>query len=227
MKFKSALVTQASGSAGGATFAHNSGGLYMRARSIPTNPSTAFQTAVRNILSGLSQAWSATLTTAQRTAWDTYATNVPLIGPLGDSRKVGGLAMYIRCNTPRVQAGLSSIAAAPTIFTLGTFTNPTLTITASTGLISVAFTNTDLWASATTGALLVYSSRPQSVGINFFKGPYRLAGKIVGATVPPTSPVSVTSPFTLTAGQKVFVQIQATLPDGRLSAAFRAGGTVV
>lgn len=227
MKLKSALLTQASGSVGGATFAHNQGGMYIRARSIPTNPSSAYQTAVRNILSGLSQAWSQTLTGAQRTAWATYAANVPLISTLGDSRPVSGLSMYNRCNVPRIQAGLARVDTAPTTYTLGTFTNVTITATGSTGLLSVAFTNTDSWDSATTGALLVYSSRPQSVGINFFKGPYRYAGKIPGAGTPPTSPQTVTSPFALTAGQKVFTQVQATLTDGRLTAAFRGSSTVV
>lgn len=226
MKFKSALVTQASGSAGGATFAHNQGGLYMRARSIPTNPSSAFQTAVRNNLSALSQAWSATLTAAQRTAWDTYATNVPLIGPLGDSRKIGGNAMYNRCNTPRLQASLTRVDDAPTTFTLGTFTNVTVTASHTSPQFSIAFTNTDAWAIAAGGALLFYSSRPQSVGINFFKGPYRYAGKISGAATAPTSPATIVSPFTLTAGQKVFWQAVASLPDGRLTAAFRGVATV-
>ena len=40
MLFKSAAFTQASGSVGGLTFAHNRGGMYTRARSIPVNPKT-------------------------------------------------------------------------------------------------------------------------------------------------------------------------------------------
>ncbi|KKM06452.1 hypothetical protein LCGC14_1743870, partial [marine sediment metagenome] len=48
MLFKSGLITQGSGSIGGLTASHNRGGMYFRARTIPTNPATSFQTVVRN-----------------------------------------------------------------------------------------------------------------------------------------------------------------------------------
>lgn len=221
MKFKSALVTQSSGSVGGATFAHNQGGLYVRARSIPTNPSSAFQVAVRNNMATLSNAWSNILTAAQRAAWAVYASNVSLVNALGDAIHVSGIAMYNRTNTPRLQAGVSRIDAAPTTFNLGSFTNPTITCVASSSNLSVAFTNTDSWAIAVGGYMLVYASRPQSPGINFFNGPYRFAGKISGAVVPPTSPVTIAVPFPVVAGQKVFYDVRVSQVDGRLSADFR------
>jgi hypothetical protein len=226
VKFKSNIITQASGSVGGSTFAHNQGGLYIRARSIPTNPSTAQQQAVRNALTALTGSWTSALTQAQRDAWTTYATNVPIIGTLGDSRKISGLSMYVRCNVPRLQAGVSRIDTAPTTFTLGTLTNPTVTASATSPQLSIAFTNTDAWATAAGGYMLVYASRGQSAGINFFKGPYQYAGKITGASTPPTTPKTIVTPFALTAGQKVFIQAVATLADGRLTAPFRAGVTV-
>lgn len=221
MKFKSALVTQASGSVGGATFAHNQGGLYVRARSIPTNPSSAFQVAVRANLAALSNAWSATLTAAQRAAWGVYAANVPLVNSLGDSINVSGIAMYNRSNAPRLQAGVSTLAAAPTNFNLGAFTIPTITCVAASSNLSVAFTNTDSWATAVGGYMFVYASRPQSPGINFFNGPYRFAGKISGAVVPPTSPVTIAVPFAAAAGNKIFYSVRVSQVDGRLSADFR------
>lgn len=223
MKFKSALVTQASGSTGGATFAHNQGGLYMRARSVPVNPSTAQQIVIRNAMATITNRWSSTLTATQRAGWDTYSTNVPIVGPLGDARKVGGLAMYVRSNNSRIQAGLTIVDAPPTTFTLGTFTLPTVSASAATQLLSVTFTNTDDWANAVGGAMLVYVSRPQSAGINFFKGPYRYAGKISGAVSPPTSPQTFAVPFPVAAGQKLFVQVTVSRADGRLAAPFRAG----
>lgn len=221
MKFKSQVYTQVSGSVGGLTYAHNKGGMYTRGRSIPTNPKTLQQQAVRNGLQLTSNAWSATLTSAQRDAWNTYAFNVPMVDSLGESRKVSGNAMYNRSNVIRIQAGLTSVAAGPTTFTLATLTNPTVSGVASTGVLTVGFTNTDTWATAVGGALLVYVSRPQSVGVTFFKGPYRYAGRVNGAVVPPTSPsTAITSPFALAAGQRVFVRILATNADGRLSAAW-------
>lgn len=226
MKFKSALVTQTSGSVGGATFAHNQGGLYVRARSIPVNPATPQQTVVRNAVATLTNRWSATLTATQRTGWNTYSTNVPIVGSLGDARKVGALAMYVRSNVSRIQTSLAIVDAPPTTFTLGTFTLPTVSASAATQLVTITFTNTDDWATASGGAMLIYVSRPQSAGVTFFKGPYQYAGKIAGSGTPPTSPATFAVPFPVAAGQKLFVQVTVSRADGRLAAPFRANLTV-
>ena len=69
MKFKSALVTQASGSVGGMTFSRNRYGMYTRAKGLPVNPNSEFQQAVRQIFSGLSSAWNGVLTSGQRSGW--------------------------------------------------------------------------------------------------------------------------------------------------------------
>jgi len=221
VKFKSALITQASGSVGGATFARNQGGLYIRARSVPVNPATPQQVAVRNFLATLTNRWTATLTVPQRSAWAVYAANVPLTGPLGDTRPVSALSMFIRTNVPRLQAGASVVDAGPTVYTLGTLTAPTLSASAATQLVSVAFTNTDLWAATAAGRLLIYVSKPQSVGVNFFKGPYRFTGAVSGNATPPTSPVTMAAPFAFVAGQRLFYYATAALGDGRLTAQVR------
>lgn len=220
MKFKSPVYSQTSGSIAGITYSRNKGGMYTRARAVPTNPKTAAQQAVRNGLQLTSSQWSNVLTSAQRSAWAVYAANVPLVDSLGESRVVSANAQYNRSNVIRLQVGLAVVENGPTNYTLATLTNPAVTGVASTGVISIAFTNTDPWATTTGGALLVFVSRPQSVGINFFKGPYQYAGRINGASTAPTSPGTVSSPFVLTAGQKVFVRILATNADGRLSAAW-------
>lgn len=222
MKFKSQVYTSTSGSVGGLTYSRNAGGMYTRARAVPVNPKTAQQQAVRNALSGLTSDWSNTLTAPNRDSWTTYAANVPLADKLGDSRLVSPLAMFLRGNIVRLQAGLTQVNAGPTIYTLASLSNPTVTGVASTGILTVTYDNSDAWATAAGGALLVYVSRPQSVGKVFFAGPYRYAGRINGASTPPTSPGTVTSPFTLTAGQRVFVRAVATNADGRLSADYRA-----
>jgi hypothetical protein len=219
MKFKSALVTQASGSVGGATFAHNQGGLYIRARSIPVNPSTARQTVVRNALTSLSTAWVETLSDAQRQAWDLYASLVGIVGPLGDSRKIGAISMYNRCNVPRLQAGLTRIDTGPTDFTLGEASLVTLTSPSASLNVTVAYTGSNSWATGTSCGLLVYLSTPQNPTINFFKGPYQYAGRITGSATGVASPGIVVSPNPMVAGQKVFYRVLASYPDGRLSGA--------
>lgn len=217
MKFKSAMVTSASGSIGGMTASHNQGGLYMRARTIPVNPGTSFQTTVRALMASLSTAWVSTLTPAQRTAWDTYNKNVPIVGALGDSRHVGAIGMYNRSNVPRLQASLPRVDAAPTTFDLGTFTPPTVTNAASSQNISVTTTGSDAWTTGTGNGMLVYISRPQNPSINFFKGPYRFAGKITGSPTGGVTGGVVVAPFTITAGQKVFYKTSVSFSDGRLT----------
>lgn len=230
MKFKSALVTQASGSIGGMTAAHNRGGLYLRARSIPTDPGSLEQVEVRAFMSQLTSAWVNVLTEQERLDWDAYATAVPITDTLGEPRNIGGLGHYIRSNVPRLQALLARVDTAPTVLTLATLTPPTYTVSISGDPVqaSVVFTNTDDWAVAVGGAILILASRGQNPSINYFKGPYRFAGRILGAVVPPTSPQLVTLPFqSLAEGQRVFFQARATNPDGRLSSPDRVFTTIV
>lgn len=223
MKFKSQVVTQASGSVGGITASRNAGGMYFRARAIPTNPSSTYQVEVRNAMNQAVQRWSQDLSDAQRSAWGIYAFNTPVTNALGDQIKLSGFNMYVRSNVARLQAGLSPVDSAPTIYNLGSMGPVALAgVDASDNEAEFTFNNTYGWAAVTGGALLVAISRPQSQTINFFKGPYRLAGVILGNTgSPPTSPAVVTLPFPVSAGQKVFAQVRATLADGRLTAPVR------
>lgn len=218
MLFKSQIFTQVSGSIGGTTFSRNKGGLYTRARSVPVNPNSPAQISARNAFSSLVNAWTEILTPTQRDAWDLYALNTPVTNVFGDSKTLTGQQMYIRSNQPRVRDNQARVDAGPTIFDLGTFTTPVLTIVESSpNDISVAFTNTDTWAIAVGGFLFALASRGQNQSKNFFKGPFRSAGAIAGAVVPPTSPEVVLSAFPYAENQKVFVAFRASQPDGRLS----------
>lgn len=221
MKFKSALVTQASGSLGGMTFSRNRYGMYTRAKGLPVNPNSEFQQAVRQIFSGLAAAWNGELDAGERAAWEDYAANMVWSDSLGEPIKLSGQSVYAQLNTPRLQAGLARIDAAPEIFTQPTYTAPTVTADESDGKLHVAYTNTDDWAGEVGGALLLYASRPLSPSIKFFKGPYRYAGKVAGAVVPPTSPADITMPFAIAGGQQVGIQYRIVRADGRMSAPFR------
>lgn len=223
MKFKPLLGTDLSGSVGGIVASHNRGGAYFRNRAIPVNPNTSFQQVVRGLMSSLSSLWLNLLTQIQRDAWDLYAENVLIPDTLGEPRNVGGLGMYVRSNLPRIQAVLARVDDAPSIFNLGDYTAPTITsITAATSIMLLAFDDTDAWANEDAAALNVYTSRPQNPSVNFFKGPYRFAGQVLGdAITPPTSPASITIAFPSVAGQKVFTRVNVTRSDGRLGSDFR------
>jgi hypothetical protein len=219
MLIKSSLLTQASGSVGGLTAAHNQGGIYLRGRTIPVNPASAQQVAVRNFLSQLTTAWGSALTAAQRAAWQTYADNVPMANRLGDMRPIGAIAHYVRSNVPRLQAGLARVDDAPTVFDLGSFGTVTLTGTADDPYaLSVDFDDTDDWMNETGSAMLVYASREKAPTINFHKGPYRYAGAIEGDdSSPPSSPAAIDSQFAGTADNVAFGYVLVTRADGRLS----------
>jgi len=229
MLFKSPLFSQASGSLAGTTFSHNRGGMYTRARAIPTNPNSSFQQAVRAAMATLASYWGQTLLAAERSAWDSYAAGVAMTNRLGDQVYLTGQQHFIRANVPRVQAGIAILEAAPVIYDLGSYTLPTVDDINddATNNILVAYTNTDAWANAVGGYMLLYGSRPQSPGKGFFKGPYRYLGKVAGAASPPTSPASMSSPFALTASQLVWLAIRFIQTDGRLSSQVVLGPTEV
>jgi hypothetical protein len=229
VKFKSPIVSEASGSIAGITFSHNRGGMYTRQRVIPTNPGSPYQTAIRQYVAQLSNLWLNTLTAAQRRAWDTYAENVLIADTLGELRNIGGLGQYIRSNVPRLQAAEPRVDDGPTIFNLGDFTEPTWdNVSAGGGTGDLSFDNADAWANEDDAAMLILVSRGQNPSINYFKGPYRYAGEVQGDSVtPPTSPASIALPFAVALGQNVFAQIRVTRADGRLSLPFRAGSVAV
>jgi len=88
--------------------------------------------------------------------------------------------------------------------------------------MSVAFTNTDAWANEVGGNMLFWFSRPQNATKTFFNGPYRFAGRIIGAAVPPTSPQTIVMPFAAgPTGSKVFTKVVVIRADGRPSAVYR------
>lgn len=224
MKFQSQIISRASGSIGGLTASHNKGGNYFRARVTPTDPGTAFQQVVRAAHASLVNFWNDVLDQAQRDAWAVYATNTPLTDAFGEPRTVTGLNMYVRANVSRIQSSLPRVDDAPTIFSLGEFTLTEIAISAATQQISLDFTATDAWANEDDSAMLLYVSRPQNPGISFFKGPYRVTGKVDGdGTTPPTGPAALNVPFAVVEGQRVFARIRVTRADGRLSFQQRLG----
>lgn len=222
MKFKSSIFAQSSGSLAGTVFSHNKGGQYVRNRSTPTNPNTPQQQLIRGLVGGLSNLWTNTLTAAQRAAWDTYAENVTLLNALGEPINVTGLNMYVRSNTARLAAALSRIDAAPTVFNTGDFTPPTFALDEPNDEVDVTFDNTDAWANEDDAAMLIYTSAPQGLAVNFWKGPYRFAGRIDGdSTTAPTSPAAITLATPVATGQRIFVRAIVVRADGRVSLPFR------
>lgn len=220
--YKGLLTALLSGSVGGNVFSHNAGGQYIRKLATPTDPNTIFQQAVRNAMTQLSTAWVETLTQTQRDAWEVYGQNVATVNRIGDTIFLAGIDQYVRSNVSRIQSALPRVDNAPTIFNIGSFTDPTIALDQAADEIDLTFDNVDDWANEDDAAMLLFAGRPQNQSVNFFKGPYRLAGNIAGdAITPPTSPAAIPAPFPIALGQRVFVRIAVTRADGRLSASFR------
>lgn len=223
MKFKSFVMTQASGSVGGTTASHNRGGMYFRARATPVNPNTPQQQLVRAIVGQLAALWTGTLTALQRAAWDLYALQVPLLDRLGEARNVGGLAMYVRSNTPRLQVSMERVDDGPTIFTLPAL-EALILESPSEAAQQIVFDYQEepvipeVWLSEDGAGLLGYSARAQNASINYFKGPYRSIGVTLGSAGLPETPPFIYAPaFPFVQGQNVFARVQLTRADGRLS----------
>ena len=228
MLFKSNLITQGSGSIGGVTVSRNRGGMYFRARAVPTNPNTPQQQAVRNNFGILSAGWSL-LSAANRALWSVYAANTPVINALGDTIYLTGQQMYIRCNAVRLQAGLTAVSAGPTTFGMSTLTQSVPQwVDAGTQKWDVTVAATDQWAATTGGALIGFVSPPVPEATTSYKGPYRYAGKILGNTAtPPTGVKSFDLPYAVVDNQIVFTRLVATTSDGRLTPDYREGPILV
>lgn len=229
MLFKPLLGDQLSGSIGGITASRNRGGSYFRERAVPVNPATPFQVAVRSLFAQLASVWQQTLTDAQRAGWQTYAENTPVVNRIGDVIILPALAMYQRSNVPRLQSGFDRVDEPPSTFGLPEFTPAfAQAVNAPANEAAIGFANSDPWANQDDAAMLVFASRPQSPAVNFFKGPYRLAGSIDGdATTPPASPATIALPFPVVAGQRVFFRVRVVTADGRASTSQRFQGTAI
>ena len=216
---KGLLASEMSGKIGGIVASHNKGGQYFRIFRVPVDPGSIDQLEVRNAFQSAGSEWNGTLTPEQREDWDAYATALGSTNPLGDPIDPGGKGLYTGWMTPRLRSSLPAVQAAPLeIFRPG-FTTPTIdSIDTGAQTMTIGFDDTDLWANEDDGAMFIYISPPRSLGVNFFKGPYRLADVVLGdAITAPTTPVVVPLPFTLGAGQRVFVRINISRADGRLS----------
>ena len=227
MKVRYSILADASGSLGGLVASHNRGGQYLRGRVVPTNPSSGPQVEMRTIFGNLASAWQ-TLTLAQREAWTTYAINVPVTDSMGDPLTLTGQQMYVRNNSARIQAGLARVDDGPVIFSLDSLSPVSIVPSAAADNYSVTFEETDAWVPEVGAGLLIYGSRELADTINFFKGPYRFQGIIIGAVVPPTSPdTSITSLFGLTLDNVIFNRALSVRADGRISATQLIGPNVI
>lgn len=225
MKYKSALVTDLSGSIEGLTASRNKGGQYFRARVIPTNPQTARQSTARQAFTQVSQSWSQT-SSSEKESWEQIAPLVPATGPLGQDVSLSGQQAYQKALTP-VQfiktvdpsSNLTLPTSAPTNPT-GSPTSVSPTISGSdqvANTVTVAFEPTDPWANDDNGALEVFMKQPAPAGKKPQDMQERFVASIPGSsTTPPTSPFISFAPWEMGPADlgKAFTMVTVTIqPD--------------
>lgn len=212
------------GSIAGNTFSRNRYGNYVRARTTPVNPQSSRQVDSRNDMAYVSQLWRSDASQANRDAWNQYASNVEATNKLSEVINLSGYNQFCKSNKVAKNAGLAEILAAPTIYT-APGTDPTFaaTVDAGTGKITITFDDTREWVDEDDAAMIIEMGLPQDDSINFFNGPWRYAGALLGDSVTPlTSPdATVDVPFQVADGQKVWVRAKIIRADGRISASFR------
>lgn len=208
---------QRSGSIGGQTWSHNRSGAYVRARSIPVNPNTDRQNAVRVAVRNLSIFWETQLTQNQRDAWDVYAAVVDWINKLGQSINLTGLNHYIRCNTQRTISGIARIDQAPAIQDIGDAEDQ-LACTASEGTqdLTIDGNAAGPWIADAGSWQFYYLGIPQNGSRKFFGGPYRFVTAVPSAG-PPPFPVVIAAPWPFQEGQRLWLRSRIQRTDGRLS----------
>lgn len=222
-------IVQMSGSIAGNTFGRNRYGNYVRVRTKPVNPSTERQDNVRSSMSFLTNAWSATLTPAQRTAWATYAAAIAMKNRLGESIYLTGFNHYIRSNAEANTHAMTVVAAGPTVLTLPA-KDVAFGVTASAvnAGITPTFTEDTEWALEVGAKLMIYMGQPRGQTRLFFNGPWRYMGSVIGLATPGAqSPGSImAAPYTLVVGQLVTCYARIRRVDGRISEPFIASCTV-
>ncbi len=211
------------GSIGGQVFSKNRFGAYIRKKTVPVNPRSSAQNAIRNIMANVVSRWSNNLTQLQRDAWEVYAAAITVVNKLGESIFLTGFNHYVRSNVARKNINHAVIDVAPVDLSLPpTDTAFAIVASSATQSISVSFTDTDAWVSENSAAMAIHQGQPQNGARAFFNGHFRKIGQILGNSGSPlTSPQTVAVDFPIGVDQKLFVKARVLRADGRLSDFFR------
>jgi hypothetical protein len=166
-------VSLASGKVGGTVYSRNKGGAYSRNWVVPTNPQTSKQEDQRNLLAQKSAAWR-TLTDSQRTSWESWANDNPILDRVGNSIVLTGAQAYNKININRSNAGDSatqSTTPSTATFTANVIdTSTAVHIDISSGQVFVPLGS----GAAASQIVFAHASRPVSAGVTNTNSDLRL-----------------------------------------------------
>lgn len=211
------LITDARGSMGGTVFSRNRAGAIIRARVVPTDPSTAGQNLARARWAAGPVAWAA-LTEAERQAFNNKAEIVVFPNKLGDAAKPSGFNLFMKVFASLDIAGLTQVTTPPVTPITEDF-GTTMIYTGASGM-EITSPTAD-WP--TDAVLLLRYAINLPPGRNYHKGPY------------PTSQIAIAADFTvdvliavvdadLDENSTMFAEWRMVLVDGSSSAPRRARG---
>ena len=207
MKYLSPILSAASASLGGATFAKNRGGNYIRKRVAPVQPRSPAQQAVRASLAAISGSWKS-LTAAQIAGWSALASTITLKDSLGNSYIPTGNQLFTGLNVTLTTIASATITAPPGAVPSFVDMLP-VAATATAGTPSFAIT-TSLGSAPTGFTFLVRTTAPGSAGKSFFgTSKYRVIGHYASSSYASINALAAfnTRWGTLVAGQKFGVRL--------------------
>lgn len=167
MKF-GAIVVDGRNKIGGHVASKNRAGNYLRTKVTPVNPKTSFQSAIRNRLAGLSQAWKS-LTAAQRLAWNAAVSDYSKTDIFGDIKSPSGFNLHQKLNNNLLNVGESAITTPPVPGSVHSFTSLALSCVTGTPAMTLTFAA----AIPATDKVKVFATAPMSQGRSFVKSQYR------------------------------------------------------
>lgn len=176
IKWSGIGITDGRNKIGGTVLSKSRSGATARNKVTPINRRTSFQSAVRAVFTGFSQAFS-NLTTAQITAWNNAAANgFTLTNIFGDSVKKSGKALYVGLNTNLQSVGVAPISDPPSssdVPAVMTTFAPIALVGAGQLFTPITFNGGSNVVPADS-AILVYATPKLSRGVSFVKSQYRL-----------------------------------------------------
>jgi len=174
------VVADIRGSGGDQTYARNQGGLYVRARTGPTAPSSGEKQASINAMIALARWWSTHLTDQQRADWRSYAAQHPRPDRWGQPSLANGYNRFIAVNHRAARiTGQPGWIEAPDLPHLPPAL-PTFTADSVTGNVTVQMPPPDWMPILYNVQLLAYWGRIVSVGVNFYDSFWSFAGETYG-----------------------------------------------
>jgi len=219
-------IADARGKLNGHVFSKNRYGNYVRNKVTPVNPSTTFQTAVRNRLALISGLWIL-LTVAQRNAWNAAVGSFGKTNIFGDIINPSGKTLHQKLNNELLICSEAAISNPPVPTGVDALTSMSIAIAAGAATAVMTYAP----AIAADHKMKVYATPGLSAGISFVKSEYRLIAVIAAADV---SPYSFKAAFETrfgslpAAGQKVFVKvIQVNTDTGQAGIGLTASAIVI